>query len=213
MSDLFHNDVPDSYILDVCAIMAACPWHTFQILTKRSSRLKSLLNGPLEAFAHLVHIWWGVSAEDRTFGPPRIKDLQATNVAMRFLSIEPLLEDLGEISLDGIAWLIAGGESGAGARPIKEEWVISLRDQCQKSKVPFFFKQWGGVQKKRHGRLLQGLTYSEMPELIQSAVPNRNFRMQLIDQFSLMAATSCSDGSFPKLAVTHAPLFLIEQVD
>jgi hypothetical protein len=102
-------------------------------------------------------------------------------------------------SLDGIAWLIAGGESGAGARPIKEEWVISLRDQCQISKVPFFFKQWGGVQKKRHGRLLQGLTYSEMPELIQSAVPNRNFRRQLIDQFSIRAASSCSDHSFPKL--------------
>src|ERR1035437_8359293 len=113
-SDLFHPDVPTSYISDVALVMSSCYWHTFQVLTKRSGRLAGLLNGPLSPFGNLDHIWWGVSEEDRVLGIPRISDLQSCNAAVRFLSIEPLLENLGEIDLSGIHWVIVGGESGGG---------------------------------------------------------------------------------------------------
>lgn len=163
MSDLFHKDVPEEYVVDTCEVMRRADWHVYQVLTKRSARLRELTAAALHPFRDLRHIWWGVSVEDRKYGIPRIDDLRNAPVAMRFLSVEPLLEDLGEIDLDGIQWVIVGGESGRNARPMRAEWVTSIRDQCLAANVPFFFKQWGGVNKKRNGRLLEGRTWDQMP--------------------------------------------------
>src|SRR6202011_5992392 len=132
-------------------VMVAANWHTYQVLTKRSERLRELLNSKLDFAANQSHIWWGVSVEDRKYDLPRIEDLQNADAAVRFLSVEPLLENVGKINLLGINWVIVGGESGPGARPMKKEWVISVREQCQEYGVPFFFKQWGGVRKTKHG--------------------------------------------------------------
>jgi protein gp37 len=173
MSDLFQEGVPDSYVEAVCRVMVTAKWHTFQVLTKRSARLRELLRGPLRFAAEQEHIWWGVSVEDKKYGLPRIAHLQDAPAKVRFLSVEPLLEDLGEFDLSGISWAIVGGESGPGARPMRREWVISVRDQCRKYHVPFFFKQWGGVRKAKNGRLLDDRTYDEYPERIMSAVPDR----------------------------------------
>jgi protein gp37 len=170
MSDLFHEGVPDSYIEDVADVMMKANWHTYQVLTKRSDRMTSLLSGRLSRAAAAQHIWWGVSVENRAHGLPRIVHLQAAPAAVRFLSIEPLLEDLGTVDLTGIHWVIVGGESGPGARPMSSDWVRSIRRQCHRARVPFFFKQWGGVQKKRAGRMLDGRTYDELPARSQSAV-------------------------------------------
>lgn len=164
MSDLFHEDVPDDYILQVVRVMEAARWHTFQVLTKRSERLRDLLNTDLRFASGYRHIWWGVSVENRQHGLPRVEHLRAAPAAVRILSVEPLLEDLGDFNLDGIHWVIAGGESGHGARPMRKEWVANVRDRCRAAGVPFFFKQWGGVQKSRHGRELDGRTYDEIPE-------------------------------------------------
>jgi protein gp37 len=163
MSDLFHDRVPDDYIIQVARVMAQATWHTFQVLTKRSLRLKSLLNTKLSFAAKLSHIWWGVSVENRKHGLPRIDDLRASKSAVRFLSVEPLLENLGTLDLRGISWVIVGGESGNGARPMNKEWVLSVRNDCRKAGVPFFFKQWGGVRKSVNGRELEGRTYDEFP--------------------------------------------------
>lgn len=169
MSDLFHQSVPQSYIAEVASVMLSADWHTYQVLTKRSARLQEMLSGPLCHAAASQHIWWGVSVEDRKYGIPRIAELQNAPARVRFLSIEPLLEDLGTLHLKGIAWVIVGGESGPGARPMREEWVISIREQCSNAGIPFFFKQWGGVRKKKSGRTLQGRTYEEYP----GGVPRR----------------------------------------
>jgi protein gp37 len=168
MSDLFHDEVPDSYISRVIATMHLARWHTYQVLTKRSERLRELLSGSLKQAASEAHIWWGVSVEDRKYGLPRIADLLETPAAVRFLSVEPLLEDVGELPLKGISWVIVGGESGPGARPMKEAWVISLREQCKEAGVPFFFKQWGGVRKKAAGRTLRGRTHDGFPERVKN---------------------------------------------
>jgi len=163
MSDLFHDRVPDDYIIRVTRVMTQATWHTFQVLTKRSLRLKSLLDTKLNFGANLSHIWWGVSVENRKHGLPRLEHLLASKAAVRFLSVEPLLENLGTLDLHGISWVIVGGESGNGARPMKEEWVLSVRNDCRKAGVPFFFKQWGGVRKALNGRELEGRTYDEFP--------------------------------------------------
>jgi len=173
MSDLFQDGVPDDYIEAVCRVMVKANWHTFQVLTKRSERLRDLLRGPLRFAAEQDHIWWGVSVEDQKYGLPRIGDLQKAPARVRFLSIEPLLENLGAFDLSGINWAIVGGESGPGARPMKKEWVVSVRDQCRASRVPFFFKQWGGVRKAKNGRLLEGRTYDEYPARTASPIPER----------------------------------------
>lgn len=170
MSDLFHEDVPDEYIELVCRVMVIARWHTFQVLTKRSARLRHLVGGKLRFAAEQEHIWWGVSVEDRKYGLPRIADLQKTPARIRFLSIEPLLENLGTFDLFDVSWVIVGGESGPGARPMQEDWVISIRDLCASARVPFFFKQWGGVRKKKHGRLLQGRTHDGYPARVASPV-------------------------------------------
>lgn len=171
MSDLFHESVPDEYIVGVARVMAMADWHIFQVLTKRSSRLRSLLRTKLRAYAHLRHIWWGVSVEDRRWGVPRIRHLQTSPAAVRFLSIEPLLEDLGSLDLTRIDWVIVGGESGPGARPMLADWVDDIRNQCDRSGIPFFFKQWGGVQKRKRGRLLHGRTHDSLPPVQPRTVP------------------------------------------
>jgi len=170
MSDLFHDEVPDNYIVAVTQVMVAAKWHTYQVLTKRSERLRKLLNTKLRFAAEQRHIWWGVSVEDKKYGLPRIEDLRNADAAVRFLSVEPLLEHLGRVDLRGIDWMIVGGESGAGARPMKKEWVLPLRDQCKRSGVPFFFKQWGGVRKAKAGRRLDGKTYDEFPSRVRHPI-------------------------------------------
>jgi protein gp37 len=163
MSDLFHEGVPDDYIEKICRVMLAANWHTYQVLTKRADRLAELLRGKLSKAAGASHIWWGVSVENRTHGLPRIDLLRAANPAVAFLSVEPLLEDLGKMNLRDISWVIVGGESGAGARPMSPEWVRSIRNHCAHSGVAFFFKQWGGIRKSETGRTLDGKTYDEFP--------------------------------------------------
>jgi protein gp37 len=177
MSDLFQPGVPDAYIEAVCQVMVTAKWHTFQVLTKRSERLQQLLSERLRFAAEQDHIWWGVSVEDRQYGLPRIADLQKAPARVRFLSIEPLLEDLGSFDLSNISWAIVGGESGPGARPMQKDWVISVRDQCREAHVPFFFKQWGGVRKKKNGRQLDGRTYDEYPTRVTSPIPERANRL------------------------------------
>jgi len=179
MSDLFHDDVPEEYIERVCEVMALAKWHTFQVLTKRASRISELLSGRFRCFAAMRHIWWGVSVENRKHGLPRIEQIQKAPAEIRFLSVEPLLEDLGKINLRGISWVIVGGESGPGARALDGTWVRSIRDQCLRSKVPFFFKQWGGVRKKEHGRILDGAIHDEFPQIERSTVPTSRNRRSL----------------------------------
>lgn len=179
MSDLFHKGVPDEYIIKVARVMAAANWHTYQVLTKRADRLAALLKGKLKFAARLPHIWWGVSVENKQHGLPRVDLLRSAPAAVRFLSIEPLLEDLGTFSLDGISWAIVGGESGPGARPMNAGWVHNIRRQCKRAKVAFFFKQWGGVRKSETGRELDGKTYSEFPARSSIEVPSLADRRRL----------------------------------
>jgi protein gp37 len=173
MSDLFQDGVADGYVEAVCRVMVAANWHTYQVLTKRSERMRDLLNGRLRFAAQHEHIWWGVSVEDRKYGLPRVEHLRQTAAGMRFLSIEPLLEDIGTVDLTGMNWVIVGGESGPGARPMEKDWVVSIRRQCRSSSVPFFFKQWGGVRKAKYGRKLEGRTYDEYPQRLSAPVPDR----------------------------------------
>ena len=163
MSDLFHEDVADDYIEQVCRVMVQASRHTFQVLTKRSERMRNLLRTRLGFAAVEPHIWFGVSVENRKHGLPRVEHLRSAPAGLRMLSVEPLLEDLGPIDLAEIGWVIAGGESGPGARPMEIDWIRSIRDQCRSSGVPFFFKQWGGVRKNRSGRELDGRTHDEVP--------------------------------------------------
>ena len=171
MSDLLQPEVPDEYIEAVVSVMVEANWHTYQVLTKRADRLAKLLSTRLRSAANHRHIWWGVSVENRKHGLPRIEHLRGTPAAMRFLSIEPLLEDVGDLDLSGINWAIVGGESGPGARPMQEAWVQSILGLCTRQRVPFFFKQWGGVQKSKKGRLLNGKTYDEMPSRFVAPIP------------------------------------------
>ena len=163
MSDLFHKDVPDEYIRNVMQTMVEADWHTYQILTKRSERLADFLGELPAEHRELKHIWWGVSVENQKHGLPRIGHLRRVKPGVSFLSIEPLLEDLGEVDFSAIDWVIVGGESGPRARAMKAEWVTSLRDQCIEQQVPFFFKQWGGTRKHKTGRKLEGRTWDEFP--------------------------------------------------
>lgn len=158
MSDLFHQSVPDAFIERVFDVMYRAHWHRFQLLTKRSGRLRRL--GPKLPWP--ANVWAGVSVERADF-QCRIDDLRVVPAQTRFLSLEPLIGPLSALDLAGIHWVIVGGESGPGARPMEVDWVREIRDQCLAAEVPFFFKQWGGVQKKRYGRVLDGRTWDEMP--------------------------------------------------
>jgi protein gp37 len=172
MSDLFHKNVPDLYIEKVFDVIARTPHHTFQVLTKRAERLASFFkHRPVPSNA-----WIGVSVEDQEYGVPRIDHLRKVNARIRFLSVEPLLKDVGPLDLTGIHWVIVGGESGPKARPMKAEWVEDIQNQCKLQKVQFFFKQWGGWgadgkkrSKKANGRMLDGRTWDAMPELSSHA--------------------------------------------
>ncbi len=158
MSDLFHEAIPEEFIRRVFRTMGDCPQHVFQVLTKRSGRLRILAPG----LQWPGNVWMGVSVENQDVAG-RIDDLRAVPAAIRFLSCEPLIGPLHELPLDGIHWLIVGGESGPGARPMQPEWVHALKRQCQAADTAFFFKQWGGVRKDLSGRQLDGRTYDEMP--------------------------------------------------
>jgi len=160
MSDLYHKDVPTPFIKKTFDVMRKASWHTFQILTKRSDRFMEIE----ETIRIPKNVWLGVSVECEDY-LYRIDDLRATQAPIKFLSLEPLIGPLPGLNLDGIDWVIVGGESGPGARPMQEEWVTGIRDICLASNVPFFFKQWGGVIKKRAGRVLEGRTWDQMPEL------------------------------------------------
>jgi protein gp37 len=193
MSDLFQDGVPDEFVELVSRVMTTANWHTYQVLTKRSERLKQMLSGRLRFAAQQENIWWGVSVEDRKYGLPRIDDLRDAPARVRFLSIEPLLEDLGAIDLSEISWVIVGGESGPGARSMRKEWVISIRDQCREQRVPFFFKQWGGVRKARNGRKLDGRTYDEYPSRVAARIPEKAQCVALAEEF----------GGRPRLGLVH----------
>jgi protein gp37 len=164
MSDLFHKDVPLDYIHRVFNVMHRAHWHRFQVLTKRANRLASVA----QHLSWAPNIWMGVSVEhDRQ--RHRIDALRHTGARVKFLSLEPLLGPLRNLDLSGIDWVIVGGESGPNARPIESKWVLDLRDQCRHARIPFFFKQWGGRNKKKTGRILQGRTWDQMPEVVAGA--------------------------------------------
>ena len=158
MSDLFHESVPADFIHQVFDVMHKASWHTFQILTKRSLRLLELDN----KISWPMNVWMGVSVENSEY-TYRINHLRSTHAQIKFMSLEPLLGPVENLNLTEIDWVIVGGESGPGARPIHEEWITNIRDQCLISQIPFFFKQWGGVRKKNNGRILQGQIWSEIP--------------------------------------------------
>ncbi len=165
MSDLFHEDIPEAFIQDVFSVMRRADWHHFQILTKRAERLSELaprIDWP-------SNVWMGVSVEDQE-QVWRIDHLRATDAALKFLSIEPLIGPIHTIDLTGIDWAIVGGESGPRSRPIKEEWILEIKQRCIGAEVPFFFKQWGGFNKKKNGRQLLGRTWNEMPVAVEKAV-------------------------------------------
>lgn len=158
MSDLFHEKVSVGFIQKVFEVMRGASWHTFQVLTKRSDRLRDIspsIDWP-------QNVWMGVSVENQKY-IQRIDDLRLTQAKIKFLSLEPLLGPLTDLTLNGINWVIVGGESGPGARQMEEEWVLEIRDRCLQARVPFFFKQWGGFNKKKNGRLLQGQTWNMLP--------------------------------------------------
>lgn len=158
MSDLFHNDIPIEFIKQVFAVMNSNPHHTFQVLTKRSERLAEVCN----ELNWTDNIWMGVSVEnEKVLG--RVADLGKTPAKIKFLSCEPLLEGLPNLSLENINWVIVGGESGRNPRPMAAEWVLQIKEKCEINNVPFFFKQWGGKPKDKNNRLLNGRTYDEMP--------------------------------------------------
>ncbi len=189
MSDLFHPEVAEEFVVRVARVMMEANWHTYQVLTKRSDRLLHLLKGALRFAAGARHIWWGVSVEDNKYGKPRIEHLRSSPATVRFLSVEPLLEDLRELDLSKIDWVIAGGESGPGARPMEESWVLNVLNSCEQYQVPFFFKQWGGVRKHKTGRMLHGRTFDEFPETTRGEIPNRIARANLARDFeSLLLA-------------------------
>jgi protein gp37 len=158
MSDLFHQDVPLEFIHQIFDVMYRAHWHTFQVLTKRAERLLELDS----ALVWPVNVWMGVSVENSDY-IERVHSLQRTHAQTKFLSCEPLLGALPNLPLMGIQWVIVGGESGPGARPVERKWVTDIRDQCLRANVPFFFKQWGGTRKKKAGRLLDGRTWDELP--------------------------------------------------
>ncbi|QAU50419.1 DUF5131 family protein [Bradyrhizobium guangzhouense] len=164
MSDLFHKEIPKSFIDSIFETMETANWHTFQVLTKRSSLMTRYLLNRYRAEEAPPHIWLGVSIEDAQ-NAVRLKHLHAARASTKFVSFEPLLGPVGKLNLEGIDWAIVGGESGPRARPMAEDWAIEIRDQCRSAKVAFFFKQWGGTRPKSGGRLLQGREWNQYPRI------------------------------------------------
>jgi protein gp37 len=205
MSDLFHEQVPDLYIEEVFRVMVEADWHVYQLLTKRAERLRALSWALDRTLVAHDHIWLGVSVEDRKYGLPRIEALRKARAGKRFLSIEPLLEDLGEFDLRGIDWVIVGGESGRGARPMQADWALGIREQCRKAKVPFFFKQWGGVNKKKAGRELAGAYYDEFPCAETGELPGRAARRAMLAGAEARAAALAGGlGPSPLVQIRRA---------
>jgi protein gp37 len=175
MSDLFHKEVPRKYISNVFATMEKADWHIYQVLTKRSSLMQKFINERYRKEKAPPHMWFGVSIEN-TRATSRLIHLQNTNARVRFLSIEPLIAAVGELNLKGVDWVITGGESGPGARPMDPQWVIDIRNQCVKAKVAFFFKQWGGRNPKSRGRLLEGKEWNQFPMELSILAPQYDLR-------------------------------------
>ncbi len=204
MSDLFQAGVPDEFVSNVIRVMTAANWHTYQVLTKRSERLCELLSTKFDFVSEQRHIWWGVSVEDRCYGLPRIEDLRRSPAALRFLSIEPLLEDLGALDLSNIDWVIVGGESGPGYRTMRYEWVESIRLQCVKAGVPFFFKQWGGYPKGKSGRQFNGRVYDEMPRTAAARMPDKTEKNRI--------ALGVLGERMPDLSQKAGPLIAVQRI-
>jgi len=160
MSDIFHEDVPDDYILKIFEIMNQASWNIFQVLTKRQERLKKLKN----KINWTNNIWLGTTIESNKY-IIRTKYINDTDAKIKFISFEPLIDSVKDVDLNGIDWVIVGGESGSGARIIKKEWIYEIKDKCEELNIPFFFRQWGGTNKKKSGRLLDGKIYDEMPNI------------------------------------------------
>ena len=178
MSDLFHERIPDDYIAAVFAVMREAKQHQFQVLTKRAQRMKELSG----ALGVPPNVWMGVSVESAAYAS-RITELRRVKADVRFLSLEPLLGPIPKLDLRGIRWVIVGGESGPRARPMEKSWVREIRAHCRRAQVAFFFKQWGGIQKSRNGRELDGRTWDEMPVEVptaRSAVERASARIQLV---------------------------------
>jgi protein gp37 len=190
MTDLFQEAVPEAYVRAVAIVMTHADWHTYQVLTKRADRMQQMLENELRHAAKAPNIWWGVSVEDRKYGVPRIELLRRSPARVRFLSIEPLLEDVGDIDLSGIHWVIVGGESGPGARPMRREWVERIKAQCDAVNALFFFKQWGGRRKHKHGRSIDGRTYDAMPERVAVPMPSLSSRRYLAEQLQSLPDSS-----------------------
>jgi len=158
MSDIFHKDIPDEYIMRIFDVMNRAHWHTFQVLTKRPERLAQMAS----TLKWTDNIWMGVTVESNDY-IDRVDYLRNLNIKVKFLSVEPLIDSVDKMDYKGIDWVIVGGESGYGCREIKKEWVLEVKDKCEKENIPFFFKQWGGVNKKKNGRLLDGKIYDGIP--------------------------------------------------
>ena len=170
MSDLFHKNIPTAFIGQVFDAMEEADWHTYQVLTKRSSLMRNFVNKRYRGKPAPAHIWLGVSIEDKT-ALSRLRHLKQTDASVRFVSFEPLLGGIGEVDLAGIHWVIAGGESGPGARPVEEGWLREIRDRCQAQGVAFFFKQWGGRTPKAGGNVLDGRQWQEYPTRLGGLLP------------------------------------------
>jgi protein gp37 len=175
MSDLFHKEIPKSYIASVFETMERADWHIYQVLTKRSSLLQKFVNNRYKTRPAPAHIWLGASIENEQ-ATSRIAHLQKANASVRFLSIEPLIAPVGKLNLKGIDWVIVGGESGPRARPMDARWAIDVRNQCREAQVAFFFKQWGGRSPKSGGRLLEGREWNEFPASLPSISSRRSNR-------------------------------------
>ena len=173
MSDLFHKEVPKDFIDKVFTTMEKADWHIFQVLTKRSSLMMKYVNARYKNSKAPRHIWLGTSVEDKR-SCSRIKHIQNMSANIKFLSVEPLLQSIGNADLSGIQWVIVGGESGPKARPIEAEWVREIRNQCKKKKIPFFFKQWGGFRPKAGGRELDGRTWDQYPFTLEKYISSRD---------------------------------------
>jgi len=178
MSDLFHKGLPKDFITRVFATMERADWHTYQILTKRSSLMQKFINDRYRDKKAPPHMWFGVSVEDGK-ARSRIEHLRESNASIRFLSIEPLIGRMGDLNLEGIDWVIVGGESGPRARPMRPDWVTEIRDQCVRKRVAFFFKQWGGIRPKSGGRLLDGREWNQLPHYASAARSAEGARIQI----------------------------------